>query len=335
MVSFLISDINVKRPNRSAFLQSLDDFLSCFLFLSISLDLSDQITFDFIQHIRVLFVGFDSIFQSIFSGFPSHCFLISFSWLLSTFFNKLLQISCVLGKIITSQERLCHFSDVFNLCLDFFQLFAHDYLIIVFKEINSLHLLFLSGSTGINFSHSFPEVLSFISMKNLIFEVWPIILWLWFAVNCDNDPFKNFMSLRFSIVNVNFFEVLGIDARGVLYSFLPFSDVFFFVCLDLFFVFILFIAVFKISFVNTNFAFQIWNLLFQLRNCMITVFFVGFNFWKSRINPQFEIFDFAGFRLNHIDVLVDKFLCEVTQWVLKIGKFLMIMFQLLGNLKRF
>lgn len=334
MIPFLISDINVKSPNRSAFFQSLDDFISCFLFINVSFDLSDQMSFNFIQHVWVLFVSFDSIFQSIFSGFPSHCLLVSFSWLLSTFFDKLLQLSCFLGKFVTSQERLCHFSDVFNLRLNLFQLFAQDYLIVIFKKINSLHFLFLSGSTGINFSHSFSEILSFISMENLILEVWPIILCLWFTINCDNNPFKNLMSLGFSIINVHFFESLGINSRSILYSFFPFSEILLFVCLDLFFVLIFFIAALKISFINTYFALQICDLFIQLRNCVRTFCFVRFKFRKSRTYSQFEIFYLAGFSLNHINISVDKLLCEVSQWVLKSGKFMMIVFQLGSNLKR-
>lgn len=159
-----------------------------------------------------------------------------------------------MGNLIRSKVNLCDFFDVLNLFLNFSQFFAHNNFIVIFKKINSLDSLFLSDSTGVDFSHSLPEILSFISMKDLIFEIRPIIFWLRLTINCNDNPFKYLISLWFSIFNINFCKYFSIYFGCNLYSFLPFCKISLFIYLNLFFVLTFFVTGLNISFVNPDFA---------------------------------------------------------------------------------
>lgn len=151
--------------------------------------------------------------------------------------------------------------------------------------------------------------MTFISMENLIFEIGPIILWFWFTINSYDNPFKYFVSFRFTIIDFYFSKSFGINFGSNLNSFLPFGKIFFLIELNLFFILTFFVTIFNISLINTNFIFQFSNLVFQFRDCVWTILFVWFEFIKNWIYSLSKIFNLARFCFNGVDISVDELLC--------------------------
>lgn len=142
-------------------------------------------------------------------------------------------MSDFLGNLTTINEYLCNGFNLLNLSMNFFELFAYNNIRIGLEEIGSLYFLLFFGITSVDFPKSRLEVLSLISFKNLLLEIRPVILWLWFSINGDDDPFKNLISFWFPVIDVYFGQSFGINFGSQVNSFLPFSGVDFLVDLDL------------------------------------------------------------------------------------------------------
>lgn len=132
-----------------------------------------------------------------------------------------------MSNLITNKKNLSNSFDILDLFLYFSQFLTQNYLIVITQEINSFNFLLLPGSTGINLSHSFSKILTFISMENLILEIGPVILRLWFTINCYNNPFEYLMSFWFTIIDFYLFKSFCINFGSNLNSFLPLSKIFF------------------------------------------------------------------------------------------------------------
>ncbi len=181
--------------------------------------------------------------------------------------------------------------------------------------------MFLSGITGINLAQSFSEIISFVSFKDLFLKVRPVKFGVRFSINGDNNPFEDIVSPRFSVFDFDFSEDISINFGGNLDSFFPFSEVLFLIGFDLFFILIFFIIIFEIPVIDFDLVIQVVSFSFQFMNGFGALSFVQIEFGKNGINSMSKTLNFGCFRLNRINVFVDKLGSQVSKRFFEIGKF--------------
>ncbi len=203
--------------------QPLADLLRFVLIFDVFLNFSTQHRFNLLEYFLILFVWLYSVLQSLGSGLPSHRLLVFFSWLLSALFDQYFEVFDCSWDLVTVQKNFCHVSDLLNLSYGFFKLLAANYLRKSLKEVFSLYFLLFPCIAGVNPTQSLPEVFSFVSFKDLFLEIGPIEFSVRLTINGGNDPFKNFISFGFSVLDINFGKNVSVNFGGNLDSFFPLS----------------------------------------------------------------------------------------------------------------
>lgn len=229
---------------------------------------------------------------------------------------------------MTVEKNLGDFFYLFNLLANLSQLLAGIYYSVSLQKIFCLNSLFLSGTACIDFSHPLSEVGPFISNEDLISEVRPIEFIVGLSVNCNDYPLKDLIGLWFSVLNLNFWEGIGINFGSNLNSFFPFCKIFFFIGFNLFSIFIFFIIIFKLALIKLCLIIQLVDLFFQLRNRIGALWFEGTELLDDGIDSIGETLNFACLRLNHINIFIDKFGCHVTKGSFESDKFLSVLFEI-------
>lgn len=144
---------------------------------------------------------------------------------------------------------------------DFLQFFACRDLTISLDEVNGFYSLLLLCVTGIDFAQTFSEILTFVSDKDLIFEIRPVEFGLRFVINGNNDPLEDFVGFGLSVFDLYFGKSIGIDFGSDLDSFFPLGKIFFFVVFDLFAILIFLVTIFKFTFIDLDLSVELFGFL--------------------------------------------------------------------------
>lgn len=144
---------------------------------------------------------------------------------------------------------------------DFLQFFACRDLTISLDEVNGFYSLLLLCVTGIDFAQTFSEILTFVSDKDLIFEIRPVEFGLRFVINGNNDPLEDFVGFGLSVFDFYFSKSIGIDFGSDLDSFFPLGKIFFFVVFDLFAILIFLVTIFKFTFIDLDLSVELFGFL--------------------------------------------------------------------------